>query len=238
MRVVTPMPLLTVILLTTVLASFLCPRANAQVTISGIVVDSITFNSIPYAHIGIKGKEGGTVTDKEGRFSLQLKAFDTLLITAVGYVSLTFPALFDQEDILILMKEDVTFLREVTVFGNPIRSPLIKEKPELVIRRPPPARLATSSGIAFDYFSRAQRERRKLQRLISANERVQAYNSIITDPDFKARIQDKYNITDERYYEGVLSFNLNNLDMIYDKTEAEVLTIMDNYFCRISNQCR
>lgn len=212
--------------------------ATAQVKVSGIIVDSISFNAVPFAHIGVKGKPGGTVADDQGRFMLQLESFDTLHITAVGYIPLTFPVFFDQEDILILMREDVTLLREVTVFGNPILSPLIMEKREIVYRRPSAARLATGSGIAFDYFSKEQRQRRKLQRLVAANEKVDAYNNIITDPDFREGMQEKYKLSEDQYYQGVLSFNLNHIESIHDKNEDEVLVILNDYFCKISGRCR
>lgn len=55
--------------------------------ISGIVKDSI--EPIPYATILIKGKNKGTLTDFNGKFSLPVEKNDTLLINYLGKLEFT-----------------------------------------------------------------------------------------------------------------------------------------------------
>lgn len=212
--------------------------AFAQVKINGIIVDSLSFKPLTGVHIKVKNKTGGTTSDANGSFAIQSIPFDTLLFTAIGYKTLEFPVILDEEDVIILLSEDVTYLRPVIVTGAPILSPLVKEKKEYVYRRPAPAKLATGSGIAFDYFSKAQKERRKLQKLVAANEKVSAYNLVITDPNFKDDIISRYGFTDDEYYDAVLNFNLTHIASIENKEHTEVLAILDKYFCRQSNRCR
>jgi len=209
--------------------------AAAQVTVSGIVIDSVTFKAISDVHIRINDR-AGTTSDKEGNFNIVAEPFDTLTFSRIGYLPVRFPVMLDEEDIMIVMSEDVTYLLPVTVTAL-ARSPLIRDKPVVTPRTPKPAPLATGSGIAFDYFSRAQRERRKLQRLLLANEKVHSYNLLITDPDFKDDILSNYALTDEEYYNAVLAFNSNHLANIEYKTIEEVTTILHDYFCRISIHC-
>ncbi|HLT71326.1 MAG TPA: carboxypeptidase-like regulatory domain-containing protein [Cyclobacteriaceae bacterium] len=209
--------------------------ATAQVKISGIVIDSVTFKAIPDVHIRIKDK-AGTTSDKDGNFNIVAKPFDTLTFSRIGYLPVRFPVLLDEEDIMIVMAEDVTYLLPVTVTAL-ARSPLIRDKAVVTPRVPKAAPLATGAGIAFDYFSRAQRERRKLQRLLLANEKVHSYNLLITDPDFKDEIVSSYALTDEEYYNAVLAFNTNYLASIEYKTIEEATTILHDYFCRISVSC-
>ncbi|HEX5171985.1 MAG TPA: carboxypeptidase-like regulatory domain-containing protein [Cyclobacteriaceae bacterium] len=210
----------------------------AQVKVNGLVVDSLSFKPLPNVHIKIKNKSGGTITDERGSFSIQAIPFDTLIFSSIGYHVLIFPVILDEEDVIILMREDVTYLQPVIVTGKPILSPLVKEKKEVIYRRPTPSKLVTGSGIAFDYFSREQRERRKLQKLIAANEKVFAYNEIITDPDYRDEIMQRYGFTEEEYYGAVLNFNLTQIGTIEYKRREEVMGILSKYFCNMSPKCK
>jgi hypothetical protein len=211
--------------------------AVSQVKVSGMVADSLSFKGLPNVHIKIKSKSGGTVTDEKGFFSISTAPFDTLLFSTIGYVTLPFPVILDEEDVIILLREDVTYLQAVIVMGKPILSPLIRPKKEYTYHRAAPSKLVSGSGIAFDYFSREQREKRKLQKLITANERVLAYHQVITDPEFKDEVTSKYKLTEEEYYNAVLSFNQTRINTIEYRKKEEVITILNQYFCSLSKAC-
>ena len=202
----------------------------SQVKISGIVADSLSFKPIPNVHITVKNKNRGIVADENGFFRITANSFDTLVFSVVGYKKLTFPVLLNEEDIMILMIEDVTYLKTITVTGKPIPSPLIKEKKTIVYHQPHAENFFTGSGISFSYFSREQKEKRKLQNLITANEKVKAYMSVVCDPFFMDEILKKYSISKEKYYESIVEFNQSKIDLIAWKSEEEVIEILDNYF--------
>lgn len=210
----------------------------SQVKVSGIVVDSMSFKSIPNVHIKVKNKTFGFVTDEKGYFDISVKPFDTLLFSTVGYISFEFPVLVNEEDIIVMMSEDVTYLQTIVVTGAKIQSPLIQERKDFVYRQPKAAKLVTGSGISFDYFSKLQKERRKLAKLIEANDKVKAYATVVSDPDFKDETMKKYKLIEETYYQLILKFNLNNIHTIEWKDEETVLRILDNYFCMESDSCR
>src|SRR5690606_10698330 len=136
-----------------------------------------------------------------GFFYITAQAFDTLLFTRIGHLPIEFPVLIDEEDVIILMAEDVTYLQTVLVTGAPILSPLIQPKKPVPYRKPVADKMMTGSGISFSYFSREQAEKRKLLKIIDANEKVRAYTNVITDPSFKSEIINKYTLTEEKYYE-------------------------------------
>lgn len=210
----------------------------SQVKISGIIVDSLSFKSLPNVNIQVKGKPRGTTSDEKGYFSIKVAPFDTLLISEVGYLSVKFPVLVDEEDIIIRMSEDVIYLQAVTVNGRIVASPLIKEKPEIVYRKPTTTKLMSGAGVSFDYFSKQQRERRKLNKLIVANEKVQAYAEVVGDPEFEAMIRKKYAITEADYYRIMTAFNQTMYDKVTSKTREEIIKILDDYFCYQSGRCR
>ena len=71
--------------------SFICLlgiTTIAQTTISGFVTEQGNSSRLAYVNLGVKGKSIGTVTDVEGRFSLQIPQgmeMETLTFTLVGY---------------------------------------------------------------------------------------------------------------------------------------------------------
>lgn len=212
--------------------------AFPQVKVSGIIADSLSFKSIPNVHITVKNKNTGTVADENGFFKISAAPFDTLVFSSIGYRKVTFPVLVNEEDVMILMPEDVTYLRTIIVTGKPIVSPLIREKQTPVYRRPVPQKLMTGSGISFSYFSREQREKRRLQKLIETNERVKAYTAVVSDPSFMEETMKKYSLNKDAYYESIVNFNQTKIDLIAWKSEEEVVEILNNFFCHEHGACK
>ena len=75
-----------------ILIGFLPVGGMAQ-PIRGTVLDKTTGQPVVYAHVGITGKNAGTITNAEGFFSLSAKSIrrgDTLRISMLGYEPLDF----------------------------------------------------------------------------------------------------------------------------------------------------
>ena len=65
-----------------------CNAWAQQITISGIVTDSISGEALPYASVAMKGTTTGGATDGNGRFSFSIpNAPGTLQISYIGYES-------------------------------------------------------------------------------------------------------------------------------------------------------
>lgn len=68
-------------------------HCQSVVSISGSVFDKATGEVLPYAHISIKGRSVGTVTNEAGQFTFHIPQnffnTDSLLISFVGYESIT-----------------------------------------------------------------------------------------------------------------------------------------------------
>lgn len=63
-----------------------------------------------------KGTTNGTITDAEGRFSLNVSSDATLIVSYIGYVASEIPVK-DKTSIIITLKEDSKILEEVVVVG-------------------------------------------------------------------------------------------------------------------------
>ena len=92
-------------------------HANAQSkTISGIVVD-LTGESVISASVVLKNSTNGTITDFDGKFTLQdVPANGMLQVSFVGYKSMDVPVK-NQSFLKITLEEDNELLDEVVVVG-------------------------------------------------------------------------------------------------------------------------
>ncbi len=87
------------------------------VTIQGVVLDRTSEEPLVGATILIKGIEGGTITDLDGKFSINVPYEDaTLVISYIGYNSKEV-SVKGQKNIKVLLIEDTEALEEVVVVG-------------------------------------------------------------------------------------------------------------------------
>lgn len=88
---------------------------NSLQKYTGIVKDE-RGETLIGASISVKDSPGGTITDIDGRFSIEAPLNATLLISYVGYVPQEIK-LGEKTDLVIVVREDQQFLDEVVVVG-------------------------------------------------------------------------------------------------------------------------
>jgi hypothetical protein len=194
----------------------------------GIVVDSITLKTLPGIHVRIKNKTGGTTTNAQGVFILPTSPADTLLLTFVGYYSVELPLLFEEEDILIRMSEKVRMLNEVTITANRILPSVIyrsnRTMPKSTFSK------AQAFGSPIDYFSKWQREKRKLVKYINENDRIKTYVDVINDQALRESIMDEHELSDNAYYNLLAKFNEQNKSLTYSRDPIEIADALEAFF--------
>lgn len=85
-------------------------------SISGVVTDAVTREPLIGVSVLVKGTQGGTVTDLDGRFSLQVESGSTLELSYIGYKTYSI-VVRDQQTLDIMMESDNEILDEVVVVG-------------------------------------------------------------------------------------------------------------------------
>lgn len=110
--------------MTVKLAAFLAlwlitESGNSQI-LKGIIMDSKTTQQLPYANIGVRGKQIGGISDHTGKFAINLADAmqeDLLVISYVGYQSLEFhiSKLDFNESLVIKLDPIARHLDEVVV---------------------------------------------------------------------------------------------------------------------------
>ena len=195
--------------------------ANAQEFVTGIVADSATFAALPSVNVQLKHRNLGTQTDFRGQFTIAAGRGDTLVFSLVGYETLELP-LIDYEDGVIRLSEKYTLLEVVTIDEfrtEDLYKGMFEEQN---------ARLKKS--IPF-YFSKAKKEKIKLQGLKDENLRVQTYvDVVVNNPDLKPRLMQEYSLTEKEYYDILMAFNETHYRVMYYLTRSELISLLNTFY--------
>jgi len=198
----------------------LAASASAQVRVSGTISTLAGRVPIPGAAVFIQGTRKGTVADKEGDFAIDVANTDTLMFRAVGFKPQRLPlgrTGLSQIIVQIYMVRDSIQLGEVRVeSGRPDRTQINRALRNVrrpapstnVVRRAPPPKplfpvdtiapkapvptLASPVSLIYEQFSRAGKERRKMEEIQAEQKAIEAE---------KARQKYNRNFKDNRGYE-------------------------------------
>ena len=174
---------------------FICSTAFSQQSIKGIVVDSVTLNALPNVHVKVKSSNKGAITNLQGIFFLSVLPTDTLIFSSVGYGKFETPVYVEEDVMFVRLAEQPVMLKEVTVRDRPL-SLNPKHEPSLKIRsKAVPWYGAVPNGqggaaVNLDYFSKREREKRKLEKLKAELSSTQVYVEIVTNPEVKQELED------------------------------------------------
>ncbi len=196
--------------------------AEAQGLISGIVVDSANFSALPSVNVQVKNQKRGTISDVRGNYSIPATLQDTLVFTLVGYETLEFTPL-DYEPSIIRLSEKYTLLEAVTI--NELKQ---GKNPYEGMFEEQNARLKKS--IPF-YFSKAKKEKIKVQSLREENLRVKTYiDVVINSSDTKIELMKKYRLDENEYYLILTEFNEKHYRVMYYLTPAELISLLNTFY--------
>ena len=198
--------------------------AQELVTVKGIVVDSAKLRPIAYVNVFVKKGNHGTTTDSKGNFTLSARPSDTIRFSFVGYRTLELPAR-DWEPSVIMMAEEVTILKTLTVHGEAIGSRydgLFDEENKKLE--------ASKKKLPF-YYSKEKKEAAMLARAKGESMRVKHYvDLLVKDDRVKNELMKKHNLTENQYYDLLAQFNQKNYAIMYYLTDTELLTLLYRFY--------
>jgi hypothetical protein len=200
---------------------------HAQHLYTGIVVDSAKLTNIPDVHVSVKHSGKITSTNPNGSFMMYASPTDTLLFSAIGYISLELPLLFAEDAIFVMMREDRIFLNEVIIKSTRLYPNKIEERTKTA-----PRKMDAIDGILapFDYFTSLQREKRKLTKVVEENNRTQTYRQVINDPDVKEILMNEYDLSEDNYYQTLVQFNLKQSHVHYFTDPDAIMEALHTFF--------
>lgn len=215
------------IVLLSLLSFSLTSHGQNRIRISGIVVDSVSLIALPNVHVKAKRSGIGATASASGQFTIVAPLYDTLVFTCIGYRSFEYPVLMDEEDILIRMREFVVMLPEVTTIGSRLSEKKYAERRPVVM---PAATLAEGIFSPFTYFSKTEREKRKLVAAQTENAKIRTYVEVVNDPDFKKDMMNEFSITETEFFTLLAQFNAENRYVHYLVSDEQIRGIIEFYF--------
>jgi hypothetical protein len=197
----------------------------SQITISGMVVDSVSLQPLPAANVRLKHSNKGIIANEKGIFIIFAETYDTLLISRIGYKTYEYPFFGTEKDALFLLREEVLKLKEVVVnFYSDEK--VVHTKPREVKAMV----LGQAFASPFTYFSKTEKEKRMLVKMRGEYNRVQTYVDLVTRTKFRIETMEKFNIDEDRYYEILSKFNEEKRSVQYLTDEIEIIDAIHKYF--------
>ncbi len=200
---------------------------NAQKVVRGVVVDSLSLNNLPGVSIKVKNTNRGTVSDPNGIFMIPLNPRDTLVFSFLGYFTSILPANFDEEIMFVRMHDESILLKEFVVRDRTYLNQKYIVSPTLSTIKP---LQAARGGVNFAYFTKAEKEKRKLVEVIKEFEEVKLYVAIINDPTIRQEIMEKHSIKEDQYYDLLAIFNQQNRELMRSTSADLIIDTLYDYF--------
>jgi hypothetical protein len=202
----------------------------AQTLTKGLIVDSLTMESIPGVHIIIRNPFRSAVSDAQGMFTISTHRGDTLRFSFLGYARTVAVIAGDEDILFVKMRDQSTLLNEIIIRDTPLFSDSKYIQSPTFSSMKPLQASSVPGSVNFAYFTKEEREKRKLVAKIRDLERVRAYIEIVTDPDIRYRIMTDNSLSEARYYELLAVFNQTRQDVMYSGNPAVILSSLFTYF--------
>jgi hypothetical protein len=201
-------------------------QGQSKLHVSGIVVDSVSLIALPHVHIKAKRSGVGATANSSGQFTIAAPLYDTLVFTSIGYKLFEYPVLISEEDILIRLQEFTVMLPEVTTIGTRLSEKKYGERRPVIMPAPT---LAEGVFSPFTYFSKTEKEKRKLVKVQEENAKIRTYVEVVNDPDLKKDVMNEFSITEAEFYELLAKFNVENRYVHYLVSEEQIRGIFSLY---------
>jgi len=202
----------------------------AQTIYRGIVVDSASVFALQDVHVKIKNSARGVTTGEHGIFLIQALPTDTLLFTRVGYILFELPLLFEETALFVRLSEQVNILKEITINATHLNPSTITRSPR---KLPTPMSGAEGVFSPFDYFSKWQKEKRKLLRFIQESDRTITYLQVVSDQETREELMEEYALNESQYYDLLAKFNQQSGDLQYSIDPGEIKKSLKSFLSKM-----
>lgn len=200
--------------------------SQQRALVKGIVIDSATFERLPYANVIVKNTSQGTSANVEGSFALNVALYDTLVFSMVGYNSFELP-IYNHEPLLIALSQLPKLLDNVT-----IRERTIEQYYESIFREEQ-IDITKSPKRAPFYLTKSKKDKKYTKRFLEEVNRSRVYTElIVTDSTLRKSYMLKHKLTEVQYYTILREFNEKNYRFMYSLTMPELLSLLNSHFER------
>lgn len=162
---------------------------------------------------------------------------DTLYFTRLGYKTSTRIVIKEELNLTILLS-DITFhLNSVTIFGKYKPQGYNKWFDNNTMPKPyqnPSVNESFGFGLngAISYFTKYERERRKLKKLKAEHLATAVFRSLIASDEVKGHFMNLLQLTEEQYYLKIEAFNEEFPESQYLKDKDDIMDLLTYFFTR------
>ncbi|GCC53583.1 hypothetical protein SanaruYs_38280 [Chryseotalea sanaruensis] len=178
-------------------------------------------------YVSIKGSAKATVTNQSGLFTLIATPVDTLIFSYLGYITLELPLFLEEDALFIRMREQTRMLQEIVIKATRLYPNEILDRTRVAPRKMDSYQALQSP---FTYFSKTEKEKRKVYRYVEESNKTQTYIQVITDPVVKEIFTKDYELSEEEYYELLASFNQRYRMIQYATNPEDIMEALHAYF--------
>jgi hypothetical protein len=223
--------------------------AQERLYVSGFVSDLATSQPLQYVNISVKGQVLSS-TDQYGSFTVSVNGQDSIVFTRMGYKPYIYIASVNSWGTRILMAETSTLLSEVVITDsykihgyNQIKKILDEEANREAnpwknfTMQPNNANgmvqtFGPSIGVAipWDKWGKKGREKKKLNRILTENERSAVYREFIHSGEVEEYMKRLFNIDDETYLHWKESFIIASPAARYISNRQDIIDLMVLHF--------
>ena len=209
--------------------------AYTQIKISGSFLDSATLHPVGFVQIQARTKGIGTA-DADGFFSIVCSPGDTLQFSRIGYKTATKSVMTEDLHLVILLTEFTTQLNSVTIFGSYKPQGYSQWFENTKPRRFQNPNALENFGFAIpgpiSYFTKYERERRKLRKLKTDHLATAVFRSVIASEEVKAHFMKLFELTEEQYFLKIEAFNVEFPEAQYIKEKDDIVDLLTYFFAR------
>lgn len=219
----------------TLLIQLIAFAANAQIKISGTFLDSATFRPVPFVQVQA-GTTNVVQADEHGFFSITCLPGDTLHFSRVGYNPSSRIVTVEDLKLTIRLGEFIAKLNTVTIFGRfkpqgygkwfenvlpgPFQNPNANETFGFSIPGP------------ISYFTKYERERRKLRKLKAEHLATVIFRAVISSEEVRSHFMKLFELSEGQYHSKIEAFNIEFPEAQYIKEKEEIMDLLTYFFAR------
>ncbi len=208
-----------------------------SITISGIVVDSVTQDPLPYTAIKIKGKGVGVSSTDDGSFSISCTVNDTLAFTRLGYNTFLHIVVDDVKFIRIDLVENARMLKNVTVYDKinipglddwkkDLKPPRRVKFENKTLTDPTPGIIPTfGPGITIPFGGKDKTKKKR-----DDIAKTSVYRTTVNSPEVKKQLMELFALSEETFYRKIEAFNKENPAVAYLTNREEIINQLIHFF--------
>jgi len=219
-------------------------QAQTQFTISGVTSDSVTFEPVAIVYVQSLRTKDITITNDKGEFEISSMYGDTLIFSRLGYkLKEVFIGTF-KGSIEVALSETQTVLQALTIYGDykPQGKPLwykairLPKPTDNFTQDPEKKYVVQTFGPSytiigpFSYFLKSEKEKRTLKKVKIERNKTHMYRMVMSDPETKRTIMDRFTISQEEYDAKLEKFVIRYPDAAYLNSRVEILDLLYYFF--------